>query len=304
VHELLRFAGADIVTVREVLELFEKVTDRAPLHLPLPSFVARIGTSLADALGVRGPVSAATVQMLLEGSYLRDGERNDLTERFGRAMSPIRDRLVQLVDTQPEQTPDNGVGRLRRRRFTVDIIETPFSALELLERFRRQFARLVPFEAAAEPGSSARLEDGSTLTLGLSLRGHAQMRVERIDDNTITMATVAGHPLAGVVRFGFRSRDDGIRFTIDVIARPATRADQISMAVVGARAQRRTWIETAHNVVRAAAGRAASDVEEDSWYVDDDDAEPLEKWVRDLIHDRERRQENHVDVSHPDPSRA
>jgi hypothetical protein len=106
------------------------------------------------------------------------------------------------------------------------------------------------------------------------------------------------------VRFGFRSRDDGIRFTIDVIARPATRADQISMAVVGARAQRRTWIETAHNVVRAAAGRAASDVEEESWYVDDDDAEPLEKWVRDLIHDRERRQENHVDVSHPDPSRA
>jgi nucleoside-diphosphate-sugar epimerase len=66
-RSILNIAGEDVLTVNEVLELFGNITDREPVRVPLPSLLAKIGTSLAAALGVETPVSAATVQMLLEG---------------------------------------------------------------------------------------------------------------------------------------------------------------------------------------------------------------------------------------------
>lgn len=292
---VLRLAGPDIISVREVLDIFEDLTDRTPLRVPFPAFLARIGSSLADAVGLETFVSPATVQMLLEGSYLRDGEANDTIARFGRSPEPIRKRLIELADALPEQTPAEGVGKLHRRRFTIDIQHARHRATELLTLFRVKFAQLVPFEAAAEPGGPEWLEDGATLTLDLPVRGHVQIRVQRIDERSITLATVAGHPLAGVVRFGFDDLDgDVVRFTIDVVERPASRFDQISMALVGRLAQRRAWIQTAGNVAREAGGEAPQGVVEKSWHLDDTDAGSLESWIDELIQERERREEHRV----------
>ena len=292
---VLRLAGADQVTVREVLDIFAEITGRSPLRIPLPAFVARVGSSVAGVLGLETPVSAATVQMLLEGSYLRADERNDLIDRFGCTPAPIRQRLVELADAVPEQTPEKGVGRLQRRRFTIDIEQSKYRATDLLRRFREQFAQLVPFEAAAEQNAPAHLESDATLTLGLPLRGHVQVRVERIDDHSITLATLEGHPLAGIVRFEFQDLPrSAVRFTIDAIDRPASRIDQISMALVGGLAQRRVWTQTAQNVAREAGGTAPDGVHEESWQLDDREAEPLEDWIRSLVQLRLRRQENRV----------
>jgi nucleoside-diphosphate-sugar epimerase/uncharacterized protein (UPF0548 family) len=284
----LNLAGADVVTVKDVLDLFAGITDRNPLRLPLPAFLAKLGSSLASAVGVETPVSAATVQMLLEGNYLRDDEPNDLIATLGHQPLPTRNRLVELADALPEQTPDQGVGKLRRRRFVVDTGETAMNAADLMRQFREQFSSIVPFEAAAEPGAPTRLEQDATLTLELPARGHVQVRVEQITDRTVTLATLEGHPLAGVVRFQFQDRDDGgVRFTIDVVERPASRVDQLSMALGGSIAQARTWRQTAENVADLAGG-SGDDVEEESWSLDDEDAEPLEDWVRDVVQRRRR----------------
>jgi nucleoside-diphosphate-sugar epimerase len=284
----LNLTGADIVTVRQVIDLFGQITDRQPLRLPLPAFLAKVGSSLASALGVETPVSAATVQMLLEGNYLRDDETNDLVVTLGHQPLPTRNRLVELADALPEQTPDQGVGKLQRRQFTTDIRGSALSATQLLQRFREQFSDVVPFEAAAEPGAPTRIDQDATLTLQLPARGHVQVRVEQVTDHTFTLATLEGHPLAGVVRFQVDDRDgDAIRFAIDVIERPASRVDQISMALGGSAAQTRAWKQTARNVAELAGG-TADDVEEESWRLDDDDAEPLEEWVRDVVQRRRR----------------
>ncbi|HSK17826.1 MAG TPA: DUF1990 family protein [Longimicrobiales bacterium] len=289
----LRLAGPDVVTVSEVLDLFSAITDRSPLRIPLPSFIARAGSSVAAAAGVDTPVSAATVQMLLEGNYLRADEPNDLTGLLGARPLPTRNRLVELVDDLPEQTPDEGVGRLQRRRFRVDIHGSGISARELLQRFADGFADIVPFEAAAEPGTPTRLRESATLTLELPARGHVQVRVESIDEQSITLATIEGHPLAGIVRFRFQDRDNGsIRFTIDVVERPATRLDQISMAIIGTAAQTRTWKQTAENVASAAGGTTPDDIDEESWDLDEESAEPLEEWITGLVQRRKRESEN------------
>jgi NADH dehydrogenase len=295
----LSLTGPDIITVREVLDLFSTVTDRSTVRLPLPAFVARAGSSFADAAGIRTPVSAATVQMLLEGSYLRDGEPNDLTERLGRQPVPTRDRLVQLADALPEQTPDEGVGRLRRRRFRIDIAGSGLRAGDLLDRFTTRFADLVPFEAVAEPGALSRLEPNATLTFELPARGHVQVRVEALDERSVTIATIEGHPLAGIIRFRFDDRaGDVVRFTIDIIERPATRFDQVAMALIGTAAQTRTWKQTAENVAADAGVQSPPDVAVESWDIDDDDAAPLEEWARALIR-RGRREGRSDHVSKP-----
>ncbi|HEX2165828.1 MAG TPA: NAD(P)H-binding protein, partial [Longimicrobiales bacterium] len=49
-HETLRIAGPEVVTVREVIDLFKAVTDRWTIRLPVPSFVAGAGSAAASAL--------------------------------------------------------------------------------------------------------------------------------------------------------------------------------------------------------------------------------------------------------------
>jgi uncharacterized protein YbjT (DUF2867 family) len=287
----LRIAGPDVLTVNEVLDLFSNVTDRSPLRVPLPALLARFGTSIASAVGVETPVSAATVQMLIEGNIIRDGERNDLVDRLGLRPEPIRTRLVELADEMPEQTPEEGVGALQRRRFQVELLDSRYDAAGLMRELRNRFAEIVPFDAAAEPGAPTTIEDGATLTLQLPIRGHVQVRVEQINERSFTLATLEGHPLAGVVRFSAADIGAGeVAFTIDVIERPASRLDQLSMALGGSAAQKRTWIRTAENVCDLAGGRAAGDgVTEESWSLDDGDAEPYEDWVRNLVQASERR---------------
>jgi uncharacterized protein YbjT (DUF2867 family) len=286
----LRIAGADVLTVNELLDLFGSVTDRSPVRVPLPSLLAKVGTSLASAVGVETPVSAATVQMLLEGNVIRDDESNDLIERLGFRPEPIRTRLVQLVDDMPEQTPDEGVGKLQRRRFRIDIDGSRLRAAQLMEEYRTRFAEVVPFEAAAEPGAPTEVIEGATLTLELPLRGHVQVRVETVDEHAFTLVTLEGHPLAGIVRFHCADGDDArVTFTIDVVERPASRLDQVSMALGGSAAQKRTWKQTAENVCALAGGHSATGVTEESWSLTDEAAEPLEEWIRDLVQASDRR---------------
>jgi uncharacterized protein YbjT (DUF2867 family) len=290
---ILRIAGADVLTVNELLDLFGNVTDRSPLRIPLPSLLAKLGTSLASAVGVETPVSAATVQMLLEGNTIRDGESNDLIDRLGFDPQPMRTRLVELVDDLPEQTPDEGVGRLQRRQFRIDIDGSRLGAASLMEQLRTRFADVVPFEAAAEPGSPTVIEEGATLTLELPLRGHVQVRVEKLDERSFTLVTLEGHPLAGVVRFHCEDgHGTGLRFSIDVVERPASRVDQVSMALVGSAAQKRTWKQTAENVCALAGGHSEAGVTEVSWSLDDEAAEPYEDWIRDLVQEQDRRNQH------------
>jgi hypothetical protein len=92
-----------------------------------------------------------------------------------------------------------------------------------------------------------------------------------------------------MVRFRFDDRgNDVIRFTIDVTERPATRFDQVAMVLIGTAAQTRTWKQTAENVAADAGASPPGEVSDESWDLDDEDAEPLEEWAHALIRRRRR----------------
>lgn len=285
----LDLAGPELITVDDLVDHFAELTGRSRPRLPMPAPLARLAARIGVALGIDGVIHPDTITMLVEGSVIPEGGTNALTDILGRETVPIRQRLAQLVDTLPEQTPEQGVGRLERRRFEVQIVNAQCTARQLFERFRTRFDDFIALDAEAEPDSMSRLDVGRTVTIALPPRGHSQVRVEEVGDGFITLGTVEGHPLAGVIRFAFE--DDGpgaIHFSIDIAERPATRLDQITMAVLGRRAQRLAWTDTARRVIEASGGHAPDGVRQSEWTLDGPAAGKVEDWVRRRIHRRMR----------------
>lgn len=291
VGRVLHMVGDEVLTVGELLDEFAQLTGRDPPRLPLPALFARLGGELAAQLGVDTPVSPATIQMLLEGNYLRPHERNDLRALLQADPAPIRDRLAELVHDLPEQLPEQGHGKLKRRRFQADIVGTPHDAAGIMRLVHSRFDTLMTVDAEVEGSPGSQLAEGETITIKLPARGVAQVRVEQVDANSFTLGTVDGHPLAGVVRFRADDRGEGgVRFRIDVAERAASWLDWLAMALVGSAAQRETWKSTLENVIEASGGEAPNGVEIESWDLDDDDAERLDDWIRRLVQARQRRE--------------
>jgi hypothetical protein len=123
--QALRIAGDDVLTVNEVLDLFSNVTDRSPLRVPLPSLLARSAPASPPRARPRNARQRGHHPDAHRGQrHPATASANDLVERLGFRPEPIRTRLVELADDMPEQTPEDGVGELQRRRFRVDILDS------------------------------------------------------------------------------------------------------------------------------------------------------------------------------------
>jgi NADH dehydrogenase len=188
--------------------------------------------------------------------------------------------LRRLLDEQPEQLPDTGVGSLRRKRFWTDIRGARFDADTLFEFVRTHFGELIPgvIGMNAEGREAPAIEEGATLTLDLPLRGHVQVRVVELDDRRMTFLTVAGHPIAGVVRFLTEARGDAVRFEIQVYERAARTLDLLLMRTAGGWMQRMVWNGVVDNVVRVSGGNATP-VRHSDDELSDSEAAKVAEWA-------------------------
>jgi NADH dehydrogenase len=244
--------------------------------------------------------------MLIEGNVLKDQTRNGLLDPLGIVPTALDTGLRHLADALPELPPSEGVGALERKRFWADIAGSPLSAEGLFEIFRRNFAELTPMtmQVAAEPGTDVEIEQGATLTMAIPMRGTIQVRVEEITERVMTVCTLEGHPLAGVVRFLSEERGDLLRFEIQVYDRAASVIDWLMMNPIGGAVQSRTWEETVERVVAASGGIAVNGVERDQATLDDQKAGEIEEWVDDLVAARKRDEHSDAipDLAQPRPS--
>lgn len=229
--------------------------------------------------------------MLTEGSLIPPGTRN-LLDRLQIKGTSMRDGLEQLASALPEVTPEQGVGPLKYRGYTADIERPRLSAEHLFEMFRLHFGNFVPIETATEQGPPPVLELGTTITLKLPLRGNIQVRVEKVKDGEITLATIAGHTFAGFVHFAFHQREDRIRVEVDVYVRPSNRLDQAAMLLGGKFMQSHTWKKTVRRVIQASGGSAPDGIQESDAKLDGAQAAHIERWSRRTVMKRQRRQEN------------
>lgn len=280
-------AGPDVTTMRDTIELLGKITQRSPVLVPIPEFLARAGTQALEAVGIDFPVKDDQITMLKEGNLIPEGAVNGLTDVFGVTPTPLGEGLGKLADTLPETLPSEGSGTLHRQRYWADITGSQLTADELFEVVRTEFYALAPsglLEVGAEPGSRTAMEEGATLTLEIPLRGHIQVRCIDTSDRTITMATLEGHPLAGVIRFDVQDAPgDALRFEVRSFTRSADLIDRIGMRTFGQVAQRATWRAVVSAVVDRSGGTAPDGVHEEETSLHGQDAEDVENWVENAV---------------------
>ena len=278
-------AGPEITSQNDLIDRLSRVTSRNPMRVPLPDFLAKAGMRALGVVGMDVPFSGSQLAMLREGNVIAEQDANALTEILGVRPTSLERGLELLANAQEEQLPEDGVGPLTRKRFWADIRHSRHDPDALFEYFRTHLEELTPgfVEVGAEPGTPTVVEDGTTLTLALPLRGHVQVRAVEAADRRITLLTVAGHPLAGAVRFLFDYQGPDVRFEIQTYDRPANAVDFILMRTIGDLVQSRTWREVVDNVVRAAGGDARDGVKSESSSLSDDEARSVEEWLGALV---------------------
>lgn len=286
----LDLAGNEQTSSNDLIDRFTRITKRNPLRIPIPGFLASGAAALAGMVGAPLPVNEDQMTMLKEGNIIAENGENALVAVLGITPTTLDDGLKKLADAQPEQMPEEGVGSLKRKRIWADISGGNLSAEELFERFRRDFNEATPgtVDAETEPGTRCDLEQGATLTMSLPLRGNVQVRVQEATANKATLITLAGHPLAGCVRFLSETRGDQVRFEVQVYDRPANLADWFVMNTVGGAMQNRTWEGLVERMAAECGGVAAQGVKQEEETLDEAQAELIEGWLRDLVNERKR----------------
>jgi uncharacterized protein YbjT (DUF2867 family) len=288
---ILELAGEETTSTNDLVDRFKSLTGRDPVRLPIPGFLASAGATVAGLIGVPLPVNESQLTMLREGNVIDAPGGNALTGVFRITPTTLEDGLKKLCDAQLEQTPDEGIGALKRKRIWADISGSRLTAEQLFDRFRRDFDEATPgiLNARTEPGTTCELEEGATLTMSLPLRGNVQVRVQELTERKATLVTLSGHPLAGAVRFLSEQRGDRLRFETQVYDRPANIADWLAMKTLGERMQGLTWEGLVGQMVTESGGVAAQGIEQTDEELNDDQAELIEIWVKDLVAERRRR---------------
>ena len=291
----LELAGAERTSMNDILDRLGRITEKTPLRIPLPSWLAEAGTRVAGAFGLDLPVNGDQLQMLLEENIISAGQTNALVTTFKITPTPLDDGLRQLADSLPEQTPAAGTGRLHRRRYWADIAECSLTAPALFERFRTEFKTFMPeatIEVGVERGTVCVPDEGETLTLGLPLRGNVQVRVLEVDERWMTFVTVEGHPLAAAIRFVTEERADNVvRFEIQTYDRAGSLMDAVMLAVVGDLLKDATWRAVVQRVIDESKGRALEGVQHSDEVLDGEEAKLVEEWAEALVMAERRAQE-------------
>lgn len=250
---VLLLAGSEVTSTQDLFSRLSRLTGRAPVQVPVPSPLAAIGAQVASMLGVRVPFDDNKLTMLQEGNVISPSEVNALTEVLAVRPTPLDEGLMQLANTQPEQL--EGTGNLVRRRFVTRLEGVTRYPKELFQEFRQRFFELAPeatMRSAGEPVEDRRIETGTTLTLDLPLRGHVQVRIVEVTSTSMTLVTLAGHPLAGANTFRFEGiPGHDLRFEVETCDRSATPLDEIAMRTLGLFLKRWTWATLVERTAKA-----------------------------------------------------
>ena len=285
----LDVAGPELTTQNDLVQRLSTITGRAPVRIQIPEFIANIGGRIASAVGLDVSFNDSQMKMLADGSEIAPGRENALLTQFTVTPTGLDAGLRKLAQAQDEQLPDEGIGPLRRKRYWADITGSRMGPEQLMEYVKRHFTSLMAsfIDSRAEPQSATIIEEDATLTLSLPLRGHVQVRVAESEERVFTLVTLSGHPLSGAVRFLGETRGSATRFEVQVFERAANVVDLVMMRTLGERLQDVSWREMIDNVVKGTGGTSTG-VQQDGENLEDDQAERIEEWLRDIVMERKR----------------
>jgi len=140
-----------------------------------------------------------------------------------------------------------GVGLLLQRDYWAVIAGCRVSPSALLDALADHFAAFAPPDVVAfrrADGTARPLERGDVLEVRIRGAGTFRVCVVGRATQTLTLATLIGHPEAGRITFGAYRNDYGdVIFHIRSQARSSTRAGRVGFLMMGEAMQTATWAD-------------------------------------------------------------
>lgn len=145
------------------------------------------------------------------------------------------------------QTAQQGAGPLLQRDYWARIKDARLGPAEIMDDVARRFCAYAPPELVVfDRGREAEqpLEVGEELEVRIRVAGRCRVRVVCRDRQSLTLATMAGHPEAGRITFGAYRDDEGIViFHIRSRARASSELRYLGWLVAGEPMQTNTWTD-------------------------------------------------------------
>jgi hypothetical protein len=160
-----------------------------------------------------------------------------------------------------------GFGPLLQRDYWAVIDGCQISSREVMHVVRQRFPGFPPEDLVRfehpEPGRA--LEVGDEMRIHIRMEGETAVCVVHSDDNSLTLATLKGHPEAGRITFGAYPNDAGdVVFHIRSCARSSSRFRRAGFLAAGDPMQTNTWTDfidrLAHTVGDGVIGPIHADV--------------------------------------------
>jgi NADH dehydrogenase len=278
-------AGPESITLHDLYEHLALLIDRRPPRIAVPEFLQTYGSRVAELLHL----PTDRLSTLLAGvadrtpETIPDGAAQNVSRIFGVRATLLDEGLTRLANELAEQVPGEGIGSIELKRFWTDIRGSAHDAISLMRLFKDRFNDMVPIPFGVEPVSPGeRIVAGETLTAKLPLRGHVQVRVEEATDRQVTLVTLQGHPLSGIVRFRTEDVADGVRFEIMTCDQASNAADWVFLTAGGAHAQSANWHTVLQRVVDASGG-SAEDAQQTTRKLSKEEAAALDPTFATLI---------------------
>lgn len=171
----------------------------------------------------------------------------------------------------------SGTGPLVQRDYWAVLDRCPWKPSQLIAKVKANFCALPPaslVEFTAAEGVSC----GSSIEIVIKPGQRCGVRVIHEDDQSITLATLAGHPEAGRISFGaYRNPAGDVIFHIRSRARSGTPLQRLGFLLIGDAMQTMTWTDFINNVAALAGTRISGVVHADTQHVEEqaEDDEPL-----------------------------
>lgn len=193
-------------------------------------------------------------------------------QEIGHDLKELLEGLVLASD---------GTGPLLQRDYWAVIRNSRKTAKEIGAILAEDFSRFAPDELVKfdrVDGSSDPLEPGVELTVQIRLAGECRVRVIHRDENSVTLATVKGHPEAGRITFGAYPNEKGdVIFHIRSRARASSNVRYAGFLAVGEPMQTNTWTDFVDRVAHTVGEGVVGVIHADTTEVSDepDDAEVI-----------------------------
>jgi hypothetical protein len=172
--------------------------------------------------------------------------------------------VFRLTQAHPDEQgivyASQGYGPLLKREYVAVIDGSDCTPEALADRVRTDFTAFAPRETARfeceERAEGEPLCVADVLDIRLSLVGSCRVKVVHVDDRSLTLRTMDGHPELGRITFA-SGRDDQGRLRFSIVSR--TRANGLAnftgFLLMGKQMQSRCWINFIGNLAEACGGK-------------------------------------------------